>query len=554
MLQKGMQFRFSKVFHLHWPDPDPSSGRARRRPGRGCPIVFLAMLFVILLRPVPGLAEGSPGEEAGGFTLREAIRITLENQVSIGTARVAVSFQKALLHQTRGAFDRRLSVSLTENLVRSPFTHLERLAYQVGHATSENYALNIGMARKNRAGVQILPVLQFSGTRASPPDRTPQLLGQGGITFSVIAPLQRGRGHDLDAASERAGQLEINAAELDFRQEVVKAVYRTIVSYWALQAAEENLGVRIRAVHRGRTRVETLKKLIAGDQAPAGDLVQTEADLTDALADFETAQQDVTQAQASLALALGLSRSGILACGPTVSPLPGPLPEEAKSSTEDDLVETGLARRHDLAALTARRKSAATLLPALRSQTRPRLDLRFDVGYTGLTEGGPVLRPVESLGRQTAGLNSTVKVAYEFPLENHAAEGSLRQQRERLAKLELEVGELTRTIRLDIQTAFLEVQRQDQALRLLSSSVDQYQEALRNEERKHTLGLATILDTLTMEDRLISAKLKKHEAQRGLAQAIAKLQLACGGHAFTMGSDRVLSLESSFPDPTPEGP
>ncbi|HOY65257.1 MAG TPA: TolC family protein [Candidatus Ozemobacteraceae bacterium] len=504
--------------------------------------------FLFLAGATFAAGDTDPTQAGQGITLKDAVRITLEKQATIQASRLDVAMARARLQQARGAFDQVLSMSLTENIVRNPFTVLEQTNYQVGKSVVQNYLLQIGLARQNRAGVRIIPSLQVSGTRTSPiaMSRSPELLGEGGLHLTVIAPLARGRRHDMSAAAEASAELETDAALCDARFQAIQAVYRTIGAYWAYLAAERRLEVQILAEQRGRERVENLKKLGVAGQAG---LVSTEADLAETQADILTARQAVIDARAALGLAMGITPAETLALGSPMTLSSDEIPEEGRPGLEDALIAAGLAQRQDLAALSTRKSSASALVPALRSQTRPRFDLSLDVGYNGLSEGGSVLRPAETLYRQTAGFNSTVRVAYEFPLENRMALGGLRQQEEMVKRLDLVTADLARSIQLNIQAAYREVALQHQAVQTLVKSTGQYHTALLNEEEKQKNNQTTILDTLTMEDRFIASVLKMQDARENLALALARLQFECGGKAFALGKDGVLSLEHLFEDP-----
>jgi len=505
-----------------------------------------AFLFFVFCLTGSGQASG-PEEVTPGFSLGDAIQITLENQTSIQETKELVALQEGLLQQVRGAFDRVLSMSLADTILRTPLTLLERTAAQTGHSFSENYLLQIGLARKFRSGVLIVPNLQFSGTRSSPTSRSPELLGQGGIHFTVQAPLQRGRREDLDSARERSALLDLDAAHTDVDYQTTLAVYQTIVAYWNFKAAIESLTIQLRAAERGMGRIGNLIKLVDADQIPAAEIIKAKADLADNQADILLAVEGVNQTRADLGLAMGLTYDRILALGSPTTQFHDPVPPRDLDKAEEVLINTGLEQRLDLAALQIRKQSAETLLPALRSQTRPKLDLSLDVGYNGLTEGGTVLRPAESLFQRAAGLNSTISMSYEFPLENRGAIGTLRQQKAQTTRLGLQEENLTRSIKVNIRAAFLSVSQHFQSVQKLTEVIERYQTSLENEEKKMKLGLASLFDVLNMEDRLIAAQLKKHVAQKNLALAVARLQNECGGWTFSLGKAGTISLEELFP-------
>jgi outer membrane protein TolC len=499
--------------------------------------------IVVFLLLVGGtLVSGEPQGE--GFSLRDAIRITLEKQPSIKAAMVDIAAQKARLNQVRGAFDRVLSMSLADTVSRSPLTVLERSAIGVGHTYTDNYLMQIGLSRQNRSGIRIMPSIQFGGTRNSPTAnaRTPDLLGQGSVHLTVVAPLARGRKNDLTAATEKSTIMDVSASTSTARFQARQAVFQTIVAYWNLQTAEDRLDVQQQAFQRGTERVQNLRQAIPEGQAPSAEVLLAEADLADSRADILSFEQGVIEARTALGIALGISEDQVFSLGKLTTSFQEEEWVNSPAPPLEGFIRLGLAQRQDLAALQERKKSAENLLPALRSQTKPRLDLSVDVGYNGLSEGGPLYRPTEALYKRVPGANWTVQGAYEFPLENRSALGALQQQKEMVALLTLQVDDLIRTIKLNIQAAYIETKQQCQVIQQLTQVIEKYHRSLQNEEEKRKKGDSKVLDSLNIEDRLVGAELKKRGALQSLALSLARLQMETGGNIFSLGQDGDIDL------------
>lgn len=492
-------------------------------------------------------ASDTAASEAPHLSLEEALRVTLEKQPSIQQMVERVAIQHAGVKQAQGAFDKKLTVSLDERLTRSPYLPREQMGVGAGHARAQDYTLQVGVSRKNRAGVQIFPNLQIHGARMSPAaaGRSPDLLGDAGLNFTIVAPLRRGRNEDLSTAMEKSARLDLDATGQDMMHQVSVAIYSTILAYWDYQGALARLEIQNQATARSVRRVEELKKLIAGDQVAAVEINQALADLADNQASVSSSKQSVTEAKTQLCKAMGLALGQMPTLAVPTTNFPDFLPEELPAEAAS-LLEVGLSRRHDLQAVKLRKVSGETLLPALRQQTKPSLNVRFDVGYNGLVEGGSTFRPAEALFKNTAGLNSTFKVTYDFPLENRSSTGRLSQQHSQIALLDIQQEDLARTIRLNIRAAYDGVVRQIEELRNLEVSGEKYRTALSDGEKKLKLGMSSVLDILTLENRMTGVFLKRLGAQQNLAKALARLQFETGGLFLNQGAEGTLSLDHLF--------
>ncbi|MBN1509182.1 MAG: TolC family protein [Sedimentisphaerales bacterium] len=99
---------------------------------------------------------------------------------------------------------------------------------------------------------------------------------------------------------------------------------------------------------------------------------------------------------------------------------------------------------------------------------------------------------------------------------------NLAAARERLRKLELQ-------IRLDLETALLNVRSSLERIGAIQTAVDQAQESLRIEREKYDLGRGAIIDVLDAQSALLDSQTNYYRALADYHVATAQMKLAMGG-------------------------
>jgi len=98
---------------------------------------------------------------------------------------------------------------------------------------------------------------------------------------------------------------------------------------------------------------------------------------------------------------------------------------------------------------------------------------------------------------------------------------NLAAARERLRKLELQ-------IRLDLETALLNVRSSQERIGAIQTAVDQAQESLRIEREKYDLGRGAIIDVLDAQSALLDSQTNYYRALADYHVATAQMKLAMG--------------------------
>lgn len=489
---------------------------------------------ILLLTAGAVLAQTSVDLPQHPFALMEAMQITLERHPAIQIELRQVDISRGALRVASGQFDTQIQYDLSQSRTNSPLTQLQRGQYaQLGLDVS-NQSSNLTTAEFNaqqlfRSGITASPVIQTNRDT----DNLANHLGlnQSKIAFQVVIPLLRGRGRDVVAAQENAARINLHAALYDASHTVAQTLGNAAIQYWSAIGAARNLEIARNSESRGNNYTDDVRTLIEADRVPRAELNQLQANVANRTAQRIAAEQQVLAAQQALALAMGLGADEVKQMAIPTDELPD-WPHDSPPSITPQLVDQfvgeALRRRADLLAVRDRQHSAEILVPAARNQLKPVVNLTVNSGYAGLWEGRNFAKIAGSAFYKVKGPDAYAQITYRFPVQNNVAAGQLIQAEASYQQAALQQSDLARQISSNVITAMTSLSNNVARLKMAREAVRYYQLALDGENEKFRRGFGSLVDVLTMEDRLTGALSQQLAAQVDFATAIENLRFSTG--------------------------
>jgi outer membrane protein TolC len=267
---------------------------------------------------------------------------------------------------------------------------LERLGEVPDDDIKRNFAADVGLSKFFRNGLSFDARFEvqsqehhFAGKPLDPSFGGLGLPTQfySSASVSLNVPLLKGLGRAATGAPERASE-RIERAESDqLRHAVGESVFRTVLAYLNLVAAQET----VRLLDESAARQERILALTR-ERVASGDIAGVEvsrvqgrvASVASALAQARVAADE---ARVALAEAMGVTLESL-----------ADLPQAADAfmttavelADADSLVEYALDARFDARAARGRREAAGILAEGARLDERRRLDLSFTAGVSNL--------------------------------------------------------------------------------------------------------------------------------------------------------------------------
>jgi outer membrane protein TolC len=314
-------------------------------------------------------------------------------------------------------------------------------------------------------------------------------------------------------------------------------------AYWDYLAALRALDIRRQSEARSLLLLDDARRLAKGDEIPQADVLQNEAQLARDRGLRLAAEQAVLEARGSLVVAMGLPGSDVTQLAAPLDDFPDLQPAGVEQLQAMPPVAPP-AGRFDILASHRRLAAAEILYGAVSTDPSSQLDLTVSVGYNGLVENRSALSAVEALGRPASGFNASIGLVYVLPVQDNVQAGRVRQRAALADQARIELEALLLSVktgiavqRANLSSAVLQLEQQQQQVTLQTR-------VFANERKKYRLGLATVLDLLTVEARLTSDELGVIDARRRLAQALINYRFETGTLLSTDGDVQRLDMQS----------
>ena len=465
------------------------------------------------------------------ISLIDAVRLTIKNQPNIKIQEQEVEIKKGALQTAKGEFDTAVSAFIGAEHKELTYPASEKIKGIIEKLKTDTTTYGVNLNKKLRGGVKIVPQLDVTYTNSSTsPINQYEPTNIGRINFTITVPLLKGKGKKVTTATETAAKKEYEASVLQLRHKTSEYILNTVSTYWEYLASYKILKKRKEAEKNAKRLVVNTQKLIAADKSPGSDLEQIAANSEDKTADRINAEQSFFEAKQKLGIALGISFEKIKQL-----PLPSDnfsIPQKNNMIDYDKIFEKiikqALQNRADFLSAKKQEEADKILFEASKNNLLPQIDLKLNAGYEGLSENGNYADTLSALQNNVAGLNYSALLNYEIPVANNIAKGILSQKKAAYNQSIISKKELERNICSNVITALSDLNNGKLSLIKSEKAVLFYKKAVKNEENKLIMGISTIFDLISIEDKLINSALKVISSELKLNKALAYLRFETG--------------------------
>ena len=415
--------------------------------------------------------------------------------------------------------------------VQGPVTLTEAISIALAHnpeLVATGYDVDAAWARQDAVAGQRLPSLHAVGgfnrylddQRLLPPQQNGELAIFSRDIFAgdlvVRMPLYTGgrltseiKATDLlrQAAGHRLARS---------RQELVFNVSSVFYSILAQGKVIESLEFSQEALNEHLKQVDDL---IAAEKAARVDRLRTEVRLAD-LRQRLVRERNISEIQSRvLANLLGLADED-----QPVWPAGQLEAELSPLSALEASLSDAYQEREDYLAAKAALDAQSKAVDAARAGHLPTVSL---VGsYGGRWTPDASERPA---GTSTSDDVGFVGVTAEIPLfEGGQIDAGLRQEKARLSAARHRLRELRLQIRLDVETAVLNVRSANERIGATKTALASADESLRIEREKYDVGKGSITDVLDAQSALLDSQTNYYRAMADYNTALAQVRLAVG--------------------------
>jgi len=499
-------------------------------------------------------SEITQDENVEPVSLKQAIAIALENNPRIAAQRLEPAKQEAGILGAQAQFDPTLAAEVRQAHSRTPN---QSVLAATDTLVIDERSANAHLIKRLRTSTLLQG--DFLNERIDNNASFNQLRPayQPALNFSVIQPLLRDFGWDFSYLVVRVAEQTADAARFQYEADLANFVAEVIVAYWAVVETRENLEVQRESLALAeRTVSENEARVRVGLLAPVAVL--------EARADAKAREEDVIIAENNLVVArqrlgqLAYYRPDDTFVPRTLEPTEEAEPEQVDASL-DATISNAVNERPEVRA-SARGVQVTVLNERIAGNALlPRVDLVGSYGLNGLSglsrpvitnrnvAGGgcvqigadpptfscnsPYAGPVgDAYDRMTTNefRSYTFGVQIQVPLANAAARSDYTQSRITRSQAELNHRALLSQITFDARASVADVTSTRQRIDTSRVARELAEENLRNQEKRHEVGLATTKDLLDFQTRLTSARAAEVQAKTDYAISVARWRRAQG--------------------------
>jgi outer membrane protein len=325
-----------------------------------------------------------------------------------------------------------------------------------------------------------------------------------GLTLNYLLLDFGGRQADVEAA--RQALFAQNFLHNQTVQDVVLQVER---AYYQYQGTKALLAAEQTSLKEAQTNFQAADERRRAGVATVTDVLQTRTALAQGQLNVESLEGQLQAVRGGLAAAMGLPAN----IPYDVAPLPEDLAPKQTGEAVDDLIGRALAGRPDVEAARAQALATASDVARERAGLRPRLS--FQAGLNTSFYGGSLTSP--------GGLYSGA-LLLSYPLFDaggraarvRQSQADLEASRAHVVTLEQQATLQVWTDNADLRTA---AQRIETSRTLLQSA----QESEQATSERYRAGVGSILDLLTAQSTLASARAQEVQARADWLLALAQL-------------------------------
>lgn len=511
-------------------------------------------------------------EEIQRVTLKEAIAIALENNPGIAARRLEPARFDTNVLEAQSAFDPVLSGEL--DYLKSTTPNASILS---GRRTSvvEQRNADVHLSKLFRTGTRMN--VDFLNERldnnATFFSLRPQYAAD--LRLSVVQPLLRDMGWNFTYLVVRVTERNADAAAYLYEADVVDFVSRVIVAYWRVVSARQAVLVQREALGlANRTVEENEARVRVGLFAPVA-VLEAQADAKAREEQLILAENELDISRQQLAQ-LAFFRPNDTFVPRTLEPIEETTPEEV-SVDVDSTLATALVDRPEIVASSLGVEARQIQERIASNGLLPRLDVVGNYGVNGLAgDTQPVttsfISPTDVSGSQPGLTCSLIAVGiyrcslpidqrspfdgpqgnvygtrgerggmfsgdyetYSFgvrltvPIDNAFARSQHTRSRIERDQAEFNHRDLLSRVTLEVRQAVADVVSGRQRIDASRVARELAEENLRNQEKRHEVGMATTKDLLDFQTRLTEARFAEVRARLDYSISVARWRRSQG--------------------------
>ncbi|MGA2673801.1 MAG: TolC family protein [Terracidiphilus sp.] len=473
------------------------------------------------------------------LSLRDAIRLALENNSNISLQETQIEYQKFNLLSAHQPFDPQLQSTLNINRYSTPsYSQLQ------GVGVSSNVAVNalsqtgqVALSQTFTTGTNVQASLSSgkSSTNSSYDYFNPYFSSTFLLQFTQ--PLLQNAGRFANTAQLVIARRSLAQSRSSFEAEVNDAILQAVNQYWYAVQARGTLEVQKKSLNLAQVSYERDKRALELGALPPLDIYRSESEVAARKVQVIQAGYALTQAEDALRLTIGANQDPqfrFLELNLTEQPQPqGSLQSIALEPT----LALALSQRPEIEVVKDALENDRTSIRLAHNQLKPNLSLTGFYQSSGLggNEYNLTTGQLVAPGGFGSSMNQTFGFGYpgyggtltlNLPIRNRGGQARLGSALVSRSHDMYSARQIQEQIAQEVSDAVHQLEEAKQALEAGNISFDLAQKSLSSDQRKYELGAETNFFVLDSQTKLAAAELTLLQTQVNYQVALAAVSHA----------------------------
>jgi len=413
--------------------------------------------------------------------LQETIDLALRLNPDVKTARIQRTMDKYSLVVAKNEFEFQYSLTGSAGITQS-------IADGNHNAWQARYNVIPGVNYKTAYGTQLSLEMNNSIADTYNPS----------LTFKVMQPLMKGFGPAVVQAALENAYTNDKVSSLSLKTTIINTVTQVINDFNKVAATKRNLDVQVSNLNRKiETRDQTLAKINAGELAQTN-LIQSEADLSNAQAAVERARNQLSSDTLSLLSEIGLDSEANIEIVPDTPMTKFTLPTLEKAKT--------LAVDNNIGYLASELAIESTKRSVLTAEDGRRWQLNLSAAQTvGGGVGSGQNANLSSLSNG-ANMNSSISLDLTIPIDDVSAKQSEINAKGALEQATILLKQSKRQLEISITQKVYALESEKKEVSLNEQSVDYHLQDVENAKKLYKAGRLSQFELSNRQDNLTTAQ------------------------------------------------
>ena len=453
------------------------------------------------------------------LTLQSALQMAIENNPAFQSDRLEPEINQAEVALQEAVFDPVLSGSLTAEDSSGANDAKNEISKEMANGNS--IKTDFYLKKLFPAGSTL--ELGLGGSRERTGDDAENAYNDMGLEATLIQPLLRGRGSEVNLASLHIARLDFEISIHELRGSAETLITQVELAYWDYFLAKQSIEIYENSLELAQQGVEEVQeRILVGEIAPT-ELVAAEAEAATRKEQLIVARNTLAKQRMNLIRLLGVMNGGAAVWDRELCLKDTPEPVSCRLKKVEEFVKSALKNRADLNQARLQLEQNDLEVIRTRNGLLPKLDLFIMLG------GSRYANSFSDLDDKDGAIASyAVGINFETPLGNRRPQAEHKVTVLSKKQAQIALSNMESLIQVDIRSAYVDVESADERVKATSITRKLRDKTFNIEQEKFRVGKSTAFLVSQAKRDMVASQISEIEAIVEYRKSLSNLYRMAG--------------------------